>query len=719
MPDQLPRDLHPSLLSALFGDGSLEEALPASSENLGSERPSTDSFGRLSTEGNVAIDLEESLPAVFSSSQSSPELQSDSEGTSLFWLDGDADLLSLDEGDLLIDPLAEVDAVLHQAGISSGTDFRDVLQHLPANFRSRRLLCRCLPGLATSWDRFRHVISDALHRIGEELVPDPELSLLPLIEDAEHLPATIPPSVTEPLQLYLHELTFVRLLTHDEHRLLGQWVADGHLLSTTLGPSYAPLKDKMTTDELLDRLLADLAQCWNTVGTALQSQPCSAAAWRAALVTLGVRGVDDEHLDRVAMALGVDGDRVRAELRRIETTLRVLPDETVAWLAECLSATGRPPQKCTGRGIDEFGRDQSQLVERAPTAKRVMIRHSLRLVTAVARSYAGSTRSLEFTDLVQEGVLGLIHAIDKWEPNRGYALSTYATWWIKQSITRAIADKDLTIRLPVHIVERVQTALNSESLLSTASEEFRNDGQDEHGQRAVPIKPPRAREERYDLLCKAGIAPDLSARLAGIIELQPLDAAEIQADALADGLGAVEEAVDQALLAETVMEVLGTLKPRERQILELRFGLEGGDERTLESVGQELGVTRERIRQIEAKAIKRLRHPSRSRRLRPFFDDARAGDSRNGSAATSPEHDEEYRRAVEQLMQRMTDLPQEEQLVLKLRLGLAGNKPWSYAAIATRLRIPVAYVRGYEANAVSHVGELVEMRNGSVSLTVQ
>ena len=317
-------------------------------------------------------------------------------------------------------------------------------------------------------------------------------------------------------------------------------------------------------------------------------------------------------LDALYEALEARGIRVEEE----DSDLPLLDDAQIGRLEHELSAEGVALDDPVKAYLKEIGQvpllsaEEEQTLARAARAgdadaRRRLSEANLRLVVSVAKRYAG--RGLPFLDLIQEGNLGLMKAAEKFEPDRGFKFSTYATWWIRQSITRAIADQGRTIRIPVHLVEHINR------VRKTAGELLRKNGREPTAEEIavrLEMEPDRVREllqlAQEPVSLETPVGEEEDAHLEDFIQ-------DEEAGIPVDEAG-------RQLLRRELMSVLKSLTPREERVITLRFGLDDGRPRTLEELGKEFNVTRERIRQIEAKALRKLRHPSRAKRLRDYLE---------------------------------------------------------------------------------------------------
>ena len=320
-------------------------------------------------------------------------------------------------------------------------------------------------------------------------------------------------------------------------------------------------------------------------------------------IELAYDKIEDANIDVIDTVEGSDLESIASEdiaetdSKLVDTEGTTVDDPVRMYLKEI----GRIPLL----SIEEETELAKRMAEGDEEAKHKLEEANLRLVVSVAKRYVG--RGMQLLDLIQEGNLGLIKAVDKFDYRKGFKFSTYATWWIRQAITRAIADQARTIRIPVHMVETINKLVRvNRQLLQELGREPRHD----EIAKALGVSEEKVRE-----IIK--IAQDPVSLETPIGEEEDSHLGDFIAD---DDAPAPDSMATQAMLKKQLNDVLATLTPREDKVLRLRFGLDDGRTRTLEDVGKEFNVTRERIRQIEAKALRKLRHPSRSKRLKDYLD---------------------------------------------------------------------------------------------------
>jgi RNA polymerase primary sigma factor len=481
-------------------------------------------------------------------------------------------------------------------------------------------------------------------------------------------------SVEDPVKMYLHEIGRGQLLTADDEKWLACRLEEANRLKETISSLEAELGCPPTPAQVIVAVYSRIykrRQLLSNLAVILHLDPVYDVP--SFLVNPQLREAIDYYLeptriDTLAQWSKTDPEDVRYDVVAISVDTRLLPASVRRLLRK---ATGLDDLPCPSVLAEMIGDDDIELAEHlnnirreASRAESKLTEANLRLVVSVAKKYLN--RGMAFLDLIQEGNLGLMRAVGKFDHRRGFKFSTYATWWIRQAVSRAIADQSRTIRVPVHMVEvinrlsRVSRELVQGLGREPSHEEvalmmgFFDEGlegdliEEVLAQGARMGKaPPRdvTPEIRRDLILGSGILSEpselpyplrdmveqASSRVQEAVKVarQPVSLeapiGEEEDNHLGDLLPdssspAPVDIATQKLLQEQVESVLASLTNRERRVLQLRFGLDDGHPRTLEEVGKEFGVTRERIRQIEAKALRKLRHPSRSKKLRAYLD---------------------------------------------------------------------------------------------------
>jgi RNA polymerase primary sigma factor len=422
----------------------------------------------------------------------------------------------------------------------------------------------------------------------------------------------------DPVRIYLHEIGRVHLLTAEDEKTLARKMEEGKYISN-IRQEYSQKHGRLpSSTDIIMSILKDLEQSAPIIHLLQErlgltrSTGFKESIYNTVLQESIDNAIDPQLIHDISTRLDKLAAETEEMLINISLGSRLLPGEVLNVISDDISladtdklATDGAFKDCLQTYKARFSNYFADVVREGKKAERHLIEANLRLVVSVAKKHIG--RGMSLLDLIQEGNIGLMRAVEKFDYRKGYKFSTYATWWIRQALTRAIADQARTIRIPVHMVETINRLLRISRRLA---QEYGREPTSREIAKEMEVSSEKVREivkvSQLPISLESPIGEEEESPLGNSIEdrnaLPPVDIASKQ------------------LLKEQIEDALGTLTPREQRVLQLRFGLEDGRSRTLEEVGAEFNVTRERIRQIEAKALRKLRHPSRSRKLKDYLE---------------------------------------------------------------------------------------------------